>query len=153
MNTKGKLSLFMSSLSILTLIAGLLVFGTSILGAAAQGSNMTSESQLLTNDSQGTQAGSQIPDVALQTVLEQTRSANATSFAIGNIINQTGLSNATQPGLSNATQPGLSNATQPGSENATMDSVIEKARNTNATSFAAGNIINQTISGSNTTTS
>jgi hypothetical protein len=145
MNTKGKLSLFMSSLSILTLIAGLLIFGTSILGAAAQGSNMTSESQLLTNDSQGTQAGSQIPDVALQTVLEQTRSANATSFAIGNIINQTGLSNATQPGLSNATQPG--------SENATMDSVIEKARNTNATSFAAGNIINQTISGSNTTTS
>jgi hypothetical protein len=137
MNTKGKLSLFMSSLSILTLIAGLLIFGTSILGAAAQGSNMTSESQLLTNDSQGTQAGSQIPDVALQTVLEQTRSANATSFAIGNIINQTGLSNATQPG----------------SENATMDSVIEKARNTNATSFAAGNIINQTISGSNTTTS
>jgi hypothetical protein len=137
MNTKGKSSLFMSSLSILTLVAGLLIFGTSILGAAAQRSNMTSESQLLTNDSQGTQAGSQIPDVALQTVLEQTRSANATSFAIGNIINQTGLSNATQPG----------------SENATMDSVIEEARNTNATSFATGNIINQTMSGSNTTTS
>ncbi|HEU4824228.1 MAG TPA: hypothetical protein VFS97_12450 [Nitrososphaeraceae archaeon] len=127
----------MSSLSILTLVAGLLIFGTSILGAAAQRSNMTSESQLLTNDSQGTQAGSQIPDVALQSVLEQTRSANATSFAIGNIINQTGLSNATQPG----------------SENATMDSVIEEARNTNATSFATGSIINQTMSGSNTTTS
>jgi hypothetical protein len=137
MNTKGKSSLFMSSLSNLSLVAGLLIFGTSILGAAAQRSNMTSESQLLTNDSQGTQAGSQIPDVALQTVLEQTRSANATSFAIGNIINQTGLSNATQPG----------------SENATMDSVIEEARNTNATSFATGNIINQTMSGSNTTTS
>lgn len=137
MNTKGKSSLFMSSLSILTLVAGLLIFGTSILGAAAQRSNMTSESQLLTNDSQGTQAGSQIPDVALQSVLEQTRSANATSFAIGNIINQTGLSNATQPG----------------SENATMDSVIEEARNTNATSFATGSIINQTMSGSNTTTS
>jgi hypothetical protein len=137
MNTKGKSSLFMSSLSILTLVAGLLIFGTSILGAAAQRSNMTSESQLLTNDSQGTQAGSQIPDVALQTVLEQTRSANATSFAIGNIINQTGLTNATQPG----------------SENATMDSVLEEARNTNATSFATGNIINQTMSGSNTTTS
>ena len=127
----------MSSLSILTLIAGLLIFGTSILSAEAQRSNMTSESQLLTNDSQGTQAGSQIPDAALQSVLEQTRSANATSFAIGNIINQTGLSNATQPG----------------SENATMDSVIEEARNTNATSFATGNIINQTMSGSNTTTS
>ena len=137
MNTRGKSSLFMSSLSILTLIAGLLIFGTSILGAAAQRSNMTSESQLLTNDSQGTQAGSQIPDAALQSVLEQTRSANATGFAIGNIINQTALSNATQPG----------------SENATMGSVIEKARNTNATSFATGNIINQTMSGSNTTTS
>lgn len=137
MNTRVKSSLFMSSLSILTLIAGLLIFGTSILGAAAQLSNMTSESQLLTNDSQGTQAGSQIPSAALQTVLEQTRSANATGFAIGNIINQTGLSNATQPG----------------SENATMDSVIEEARNTNATSFATGNIINQTMSGSNTTTS
>jgi hypothetical protein len=137
MNTKGKSSLFMSSLSILTLIAGLLIFGTSILGAAAQRNNMTSESQLLTNDSQGTQAGSQIPDAALQSVLEQTRSANATGFAIGNIINQTGLSNATQPG----------------SENATMGSVIEEARNTNATSFATGNIINQTMSGSNTTTS
>ena len=151
MNTRGKLSLFMSSLAILTLIAGLLVFGTSILGAAAQGSNMTNGSQLLTNDSQQTQATSQIPDVALQSILEQTRSANATSFAIGNIINQTG-GNATQPGLSNATQPGLSNATQPGSDNTTLKSVIEEARNTNATSFAAGNIINQTKAGSNATT-
>lgn len=144
MNTRGKLSLFMSSLAILTLIAGLLVFGTPILGAAAQGSNMTNGSQLLTNDSQQTQATSQIPDVALQSILEQTRSANATSFAIGNIINQTG---------GNATQPGLSNATQPGSDNTTMKSVIEEARNTNATSFAAGNIINQTKAGSNATTS
>jgi hypothetical protein len=152
MNTRGKLSLFMSGLAILTLIAGLLVFGTPILGAAAQGSNMTNGSQLLTNDSQQTQATSQIPDVALQSILEQTRSANATSFAIGNIINQTG-GNATQPGLSNATQPGLSNATQPGSDNTTMKSVIEEARNTNATSFAAGNIINQTKAGSNATTS
>jgi hypothetical protein len=115
---------------------GLLVFGTSILGAAAQGSNMTNGSQLLTNDSQQTQATSQIPDVALQSILEQTRSANATSFAIGNIINQTG-----------------GNATQPGSDNTTMKSVIEEARNTNATSFAAGNIINQTKAGSNATTS
>lgn len=89
MNTRGKLSLFISSLATLTLIAGLLVFGTSMLGAAAQGSNMTNGPQLLTNDSQRTQASSQIPDVALQTVLEQTRSANATSFAAGNIINQT----------------------------------------------------------------
>ncbi|HZB73693.1 MAG TPA: hypothetical protein VE378_03020 [Nitrososphaeraceae archaeon] len=144
MNTRGKLSLFMSGLAILTLIAGLLVFGTPILGAAAQGSNMTNGSQLLTNDSQQTQATSQIPDVALQSILEQTRSANATSFAIGNIINQTG---------GNATQPGLSNATQPGSDNTTIKSVIEEARNTNATSFAAGNIINQTKAGSNTTTS
>ena len=144
MNTRGKLSLFMSGLAILTLIAGLLVFGTPILGAAAQGSNMTNGSQLLTNDSQQTQATSQIPDVALQSILEQTRSANATSFAIGNIINQTG---------GNATQPGLSNATQPGSDNTTMKSVIEEARNTNATSFAAGNIINQTKAGSNATTS
>ena len=143
MNTRGKLSLFMSSLAILTLIAGLLVFETSILGAAAQGSNMTNGSQLLTNDSQQTQATSQIPDVALQSILEQTRSANATSFAIGNIINQTG---------GNATQPGLSNATQPGSDNTTLKSVIEEARNTNATSFAAGNIINQTKAGSNATT-
>ena len=144
MNTRGKLSLFMSGLAILTLIAGLLVFGTPILGAAAQGSNMTNGSQLLTNDSQQTQATSQIPDVALQSILEQTRSANATSFAIGNIINQTG---------GNATQPGLSNATQPGSDNTTIKSVIEEARNTNATSFAAGNIINQTKAGSNATTS
>lgn len=136
MNTRGKLSLFMSGLAILTLIAGLLVFGTPILGAAAQGSNMTNGSQLLTNDSQQTQATSQIPDVALQSILEQTRSANATSFAIGNIINQTG-----------------GNATQPGSDNTTMKSVIEEARNTNATSFAAGNIINQTKAGSNATTS
>jgi hypothetical protein len=134
----------MSGLAILTLIAGLLVFGTPILGAAAQGSNMTNGSQLLTNDSQQTQATSQIPDVALQSILEQTRSANATSFAIGNIINQTG---------GNATQPGLSNATQPGSDNTTLKSVIEEARNTNATSFAAGNIINQTKAGSNATTS
>jgi hypothetical protein len=33
-----------------------------------------------------------------------------------------------------------------------MKSVIEEARNTNATSFAAGNIINQTKAGSNATT-
>ena len=137
MNTRGKLSLSMSSLVSLTIIASLFIFGTSILYAAAQESNMTNGSQLLTNNSQQTQASSQIPNVALQTILEQTRGANATSFAIGNLINQTGLSNATQPG----------------SDNTTMKSVIEEARNTNATSFAAGNIINQTKSGSNTTTS
>ena len=137
MNTRGKLSLSISSLASLTLIASLFVFETSILYAAAQGSNTTNGSQLLTNNSQQTQASSQIPDVVLQTILEQTRGANATSFAIGNLINQTGLSNATQPG----------------SDNTTMKSVIEEARNTNATSFAAGSIINQTKSGSNTTTS
>jgi hypothetical protein len=137
MNIRGKSSLFMSNLAILTLIVGLLIFGTSILGAAAQGTNMTNRPQLLTNDSQQTQASSQIPDVALQTILEEARNANATSFAIGNIINQTGLSNATQPG----------------SDNTTMKSVIDEARNANATSFATDNIINRTKSGSNTTTS
>jgi len=94
---------------------------------------MTEGSQPLTNDTQSSIG--QIPEVALQSVLEQTQGANATSFAIGNIINQTGLSNATQQGSSNTT----------------LNSVIEEARNTNATSFAAGNIINQTQSGSNIT--
>ncbi|MGA7542458.1 MAG: hypothetical protein WBW34_05275 [Nitrososphaeraceae archaeon] len=91
---------------------------------------MTEGSQPLTNDTQSSVG--QIPEVALQSVLEQTQGANATSFAIGNIINQT-------------------NATQQGSSNTTLNSVIEEARNTNATSFATGNIINQTQSGSNIT--
>ena len=97
---------------------------------------MTDGSQLLGNDSQSPQLGAQIPDVALKSILEQTQSANATSFAIKNIINQTGLSNTTQGG----------------SDNTTMGSVIDEARNTNATSFATDNIINQTQSGSNATT-
>lgn len=133
MNTRVKVSLFMHTIVILTLTIALLASGTSILGFAAQGSNITEGSQPLTNDTQSSVG--QIPEVALQSVLEQTQGANATSFAIGNIINQTGLSNATQQGSSNTT----------------LNSVIEEARNTNATSFAAGNIINQTQSGSNIT--
>jgi hypothetical protein len=133
MNTRVIVSLFMHSLAILTLTIALLASGPSILSIAAQTSNMTEGSQPLTNDTQSSVG--QIPEVALQSVLEQTQGANATSFAIGNIINQTGLSNATQQGSSNTT----------------LNSVIEEARNTNATSFAAGNIINQTQSGSNIT--
>ena len=133
MNTRVKVSLFMHSLAILTLTIALLASGPSILRIAAQTSNMTEGSQPLTNDTQSSVG--QIPEVALQSVLEQTQGANATSFAIGNIINQTGLSNATQQGSSNTT----------------LNSVIEEARNTNATSFATGNIINQTQSGSNIT--
>ena len=133
MNTRVKVSLFMHTIAILTLMIALLASGPSILGIAAQTSNMTEGSQPLTNDTQSSVG--QIPEVALQSVLEQTQGANATSFAIGNIINQTGLSNATQQGSSNTT----------------LNSVIEEARNTNATSFAAGNIINQTQSGSNIT--
>jgi hypothetical protein len=131
MNTRGKVSLFMHSLAISALTIALLASGHSILGIAAQTSNMTEGSQPPTNQS----SVGQIPEVALESVLEQTEGANATSFAIGNIINQTGLSNATQQGSSNTT----------------LNSVIEEARNTNATSFAAGNIINQTQSGSNIT--
>ena len=133
MNTRVKVSLFMHSMAILTLTIALLASGPSILSIAAQTSNMTEGLQPLTNDTQSSVG--QIPEVALQSVLEQTQGANATSFAIGNIINQTGLSNATQQGSSNTT----------------LNSVIEEARNTNATSFAAGNIINQTQSGSNIT--
>jgi hypothetical protein len=133
MNTRVKVSLFMHTIVILTLTIALLASGPSILGITAQTSNMTEGLQPLTNDTQSSVG--QIPEVALQSVLEQTQGANATSFAIGNIINQTGLSNATQQGSSNTT----------------LNSVIEEARNTNATSFAAGNIINQTQSGSNIT--
>jgi phosphopentomutase len=134
MNTRWKTYLFMSSLSISAVMVALLAFGISIIGIAAQSNNTTDGSQLLTNGSQN--IGGQIPDAALQSILEQTQSANATGFAIGNIINQTGISNATQIV----------------SDNTTMKSVIEEARNTNATSFAADNIINQTQSGNNTKT-
>jgi hypothetical protein len=133
---KGISSLLMSGIAFPAIMVGLFAFGNSIVHIAAQGNNMTDGSQLLSNDSQSSQLGAQIPDVALKSILEQTQSANATSFAIKNIINQTGLSNTTQGG----------------SDNTTMRSVIDEARNTNATSFAADNIINQTQSGSNTTT-
>jgi hypothetical protein len=136
MNMKGISSLLMSGIAFPAIMVGLFAFGNSIVHIAAQGNNMTDGSQLLGNDSQSSQLGAQIPDVALKSILEQTQSANATSFAIKNIINQTGLSNTTQGG----------------SDNTTMRSVIDEARNTNATSFAADNIINQTQSGSNTTT-
>jgi hypothetical protein len=128
MNTRGISSLLMSGIAISTVMMGLFAFGSPVIDTAAQSGNMTGGPMLPTN-------GSQIPDTALQSVLEQTRSANATDFAIGNIINQTGLSNTTQAG----------------SDNSTMNSVIEEARNTNATSFAADSIINQTQPGGNTT--
>ena len=136
MNMKGMSSLLMTGMAFPAIMVGLFAFGNSIVHIAAQGNNMTDGSQLLGNDSQSSQLGAQIPDVALKSVLEQTQSANATSFAIKNIINQSGLSNTTQAG----------------SDNTTMRSVIDEARNTNATSFAADNIINQTQSGNNTTT-
>ena len=134
MNTQGISSWLMSGVAIITLMMSMLVLGSSVIPLAAQSGNVTIP-VLPTNGSQSTQAGSQIPDTALQSVLEQTRSANATSFAIGNIINQTGLSNTTQVGQGNET----------------MSTVIEEARNTNATSFAADSIINQTQSGGNST--
>ena len=135
MNTQGISSWLMSGVAILTLMMSMLVLGSPVIPLAAQSGNVTGSPVLPTNGSQSTQAGSQIPEPALQSVLEQTRSANATGFAIGNIINQTGLSNTTQ--------------LSPGNE--TMSSVIEEARNTNATSFAADSIINQTQSGGNST--
>ena len=125
MNTRGISSLLVSGIAISTVMMGLFAFGSHVIDTAAQSGNVTMQP---TN-------ASQIPDTALQSVLEQTRSANATDFLIGNIINQTGLSNTTQAG----------------SDNSTMNSVIEEARNTNATSFAADSIINQTQSGGNTT--
>ena len=134
MNTQGISSWLMSGVAVITLMMSMLVLGSPVIPLAAQSGNVTIP-VLPTNGSQSTQAGSQIPDTALQSVLEQTRSANATSFAIGNIINQTGLSNTTQIGQGNET----------------MSTVIEEARNTNATSFAADSIINQTQSGGNST--
>jgi hypothetical protein len=133
MNTTGNLLVLMRSLAISVFTTVLIALGPSILDIAAQTSNITEGSQPLTNDTQSSVG--QVPESALESVLEQTQGANATSFAIGNIINQTGLSNATQEGLSNKT----------------LNSVIEEARNTNATSFATGSIINQTKSGSNIT--
>jgi hypothetical protein len=118
----------MCSLAISAFTIVLITFGPSILDIAAQTGNITEGLQPLTNDTQS--PAGQVPEVALQSVLEQTQGTNATSFAIGNIINQTGLSNTTQSGSSNKT----------------MSSVIEEARNTNATSFATGSIINQTQS-------
>jgi hypothetical protein len=132
MHTIGNLLMLMSMLSVSVFTIVLVTFGPSIPYIAAQTGNMTEGLQPLTN---GTQSpAGPIPEVALQSVLEQTQGANATSFAIGNIINQTGLSNTTQS-----------------SSNNTMSSVIEETRNTNATSFATGSIINQTESGSNFT--
>jgi hypothetical protein len=133
MNTQGISSWLVSGIAILTLMMSMFALGTPVIPLAAQSGNVTGSPVLPTN---GSQAGSQIPDTALQSVLEQTRSANATSFAIGNIINQTGL-----------------NTTQVAPGNETMSSVIEEARNTNATSFAADSIINQTLSGGNSTVS
>ena len=128
MNTRGISSLLVSGIAISTVMMSLFAFESPVIDIAAQSGNMTGGPMLPTNESQ-------IPDTALQSVLEQTRSANATDFAIGNIINQTGLSNTTQAG----------------SDNSTMNSVLEEARNTNATSFAADSIINKTQSGGNTT--
>jgi hypothetical protein len=135
MNTQGIPSWLVTGLAILTLMISLFALENPVSQLAAQSSNMTGSPILATNGSQSTQPASQIPSTALQSVLEQTQGANATGFAIGNIINQTGLSNTTQVGP----------------DNATMNSVIEEARNTNATSFAAGNIINQTQSSGNST--
>ncbi|HEY6405548.1 MAG TPA: hypothetical protein VIX38_05680 [Nitrososphaeraceae archaeon] len=133
MNTTGNLLLLMCILAVSAFTIALITFGPSIPYIAAQTGNITEGPQPLTN---GTQSPAGIiPEVALKSVLEQTQGANATSFAIGNIINQTGLSNTTQSG----------------SNNKTMSSVIEEARNTNATSFATDSIINQTQSGSNFT--
>lgn len=133
MNTTRNLLLLVCTLAISVFTILVIPSGPSILDIAAQTSNMTEGSQPPPNDTQ-IPAG-QIPAVALQSVLEQTQGANATSFAIGNIINQTGLSNATEDGSSNKT----------------LNSVIEETRNTNATSFATDSIINQTQPGSNIT--
>src|SRR3546814_1149793 len=65
------IALLMSGISIPAIMVGLFAFGNSIVDVAAQGNNMTDGSQLLGNDSQSSQLGAQIPDVALKSILEQ----------------------------------------------------------------------------------
>jgi hypothetical protein len=138
MTRKGTTSILLSSIAISGILAWIFALGHSMPSTLAQTSNMTGEGAMLTNNTQTPGMNVESPDVAMKSVIEQARSTNATGFAIGNIINQTGLN------TSSAAAP---------SDNTTMKSVIEEARNTNATSFATGNIINQTGISNNTNSS
>src|SRR5215475_3237535 len=156
MNAKGMTVILLSSIAIAGLLVWTFTSAVSVPRTLAQVSNATGSATMLTNNTgmagmntlspeiarsatnNTGMAGMNTlsPEIAMKSVLEQARSTNATSYAIGNIINQTGLN-------SSASMP---------SENTTMRSILEQTRNTNATSFAAGNIINQTGINNNTNT-
>ncbi|HEY9387311.1 MAG TPA: hypothetical protein VIP70_09735 [Nitrososphaeraceae archaeon] len=141
MNRKGTTSILQVSIAISGILVWIFTLANFMPSALAQVSNMTGSGGAMLSNNTGT-AGLDVqsPEAAMRSVIEEARNTNATGFAIGNIINQTGLNGSS----SGAVAP---------SDNTTMKSVIEEARNTNATSFATQNIINQTGISNNTNSS
>jgi hypothetical protein len=142
MNRKGTTSILQLSIAISGILVWIFTLANFMPSALAQVSNMTSSGgAMLPNNTGAAGLDVQSPDAAMRSVIEEARNTNATGFAIGNIINQTGLNASSSSG---AVAP---------ADNTTMKSVIEEARNTNATSFATQNIINQTGISNNTNSS
>ncbi len=98
-----------------------------------------------------------LPPGLMKSIIEQARNTNATKFALQHAINETTAAlmnktagmNATSAAGMNATNAAGMNATSAaGMKTAGINAVLNLVRNTNATSFAAHNIINATKTGS-----
>ena len=90
-----------------------------------------------------------LPPGLMKSIIEQARNTNATKFALQHGINATTAALMNKTAGINATSAAGMNATSAAGMNKTagINAVLNLVRNTNATSFAAHNIINATKTG------
>jgi hypothetical protein len=114
-------------------------------------SNSTASPSPLSNQSMTNQTGESLvgsfgsPQALMEAVITQMRNTNATDFAIRQFIDNT-TSNILNETSNMTGTSGPSNMTQDATNDTAINTVIEKTQNTNATGFAANNVINLTKS-------
>jgi hypothetical protein len=114
-------------------------------------SNSTTSPTPFSNQSMINQTGESLvgsfgsPQALMEAVITQMRNTNATDFAIRQFIENTTSSILNETSNMTGTS-GPSNLTRDATNDTAINTVIEKTQNTNATGFAANNVINLTRS-------
>ena len=157
MNKKRQTSHLLLLLSAIAIIGAMSFNAGQILqGAAAQAGKPSTTPSVANQTAANNALSSYLPPALTKSIIDQTRNTNATKFALHNAIgattaamNKTAGTNATSAAGMNKTAG--TNATSAAGMNKTagtnatdIKSVLNILRNTNATSFAAHNIINAT---------
>ena len=116
--------------------------GQILQGAAAQAGKPSTTPSVANQTAANNALSSYLPPALTKSIIDQTRNTNATKFALHNAIGATTAAMNKTAGT-NATSAAGMNKTA-GTNATDIKSVLNILRNTNATSFAAHNIINAT---------